>query len=168
MTSWTAGQAREMDRRARAQWHRENDTKTFRDFCIRVENTLGWSHDRSMPRWKALSIEAAKLRRKMSTDPALYTWPNLELAVELLRREQREVDSPAAVCWHVERALALAAVPEPVLDDIDADIDELVNEIAQRELAAGDPEGWAMRLLRAWGREGRLAALVEYADTRRG
>jgi hypothetical protein len=168
MTSWTAGQAREMDRRARAQWHRENDTKNFRDFCIRVENTLGWSHDRSMPRWRALSIEASRLRRKMDTDPALFTWPNLELAVELLRREQREVASPTAVCWHVERALALAAAPEPVLDGIDADIDDLVNEIAQRELADGDPEGWAMRLHRAWGREGRLAALVEYADTRRG
>lgn len=132
--------------------------KNATEFVTAVENTLGWCPpEDDRPRWKVIAIEAGKVNRKIKTNPALYTWDNLQLALELLRRERREVKSPAAVLWHVERALKQAAVVE-VVEDIDVAISDAVDEA----MDAGEYE-WADRLVRARG-TGRQRVLDEWKN----
>lgn len=126
--------------------------RTATEFVTAVENTLGWEPPESQPRWKAVQVEAAKVNRKIATNPALFTWANLQLALELLRRERKEVKSPAAVLWHVERALAQAAVEEQT-DDLDEQVQKAVTEAME----AGAYE-WVERLVRSRG-DGRSEAL---------
>jgi len=131
---------------------------TATEFVQRVENVLGWTPAGSG--WKARTVEAAKVNKRISEDPALYSWVHLELAVELMRRERRCV-APLTVMSHVKRALELA----PVTERADA-IDAQIQEIASVQRAKGDPGGWADRLLRARG-AGRQRALDDFAAARR-
>lgn len=112
-------------------------------FIDAVENTLGWSSALRGPRWKVRKIEAGKVDKKRATNPALYTWPNLMLALELCRRE-RLPRTPTGVFAHVERALELRRAPE-------VDLEEAIREATAREVAAGDPDQWVTRFARSAG-----------------
>lgn len=128
--------------------------RTATEFVEAVENLLGWVP--AEPRWKSIRTEAAKVKRKRSTNLPLYSFDNLELAIALLRRERKAVQSPVAVLWHVERALKMGEVVVET-DELDAQVTELVEYLAEH----GDPDGWTSRLVRAQGR-GRQEVLDEY------
>lgn len=118
------------------------------DFCKLVETSLGWEAP-DAPLWKRYLVEAGKVNKKVATNPALYTWDNLILAVELLRRE-RKARSPLGVFSHVERALDLAL-------DAEHDVEEQIRRVVTLEVSLGDPSGWAGRFSRATGHYRRLA-----------
>lgn len=115
------------------------------EFCELVEMRLGWEipHRANRPRWKQVVTEAAKVNRKQAENPSLYTWTNLQLAVELLRREKKS-RSPVGVFAHVQRALDLA------LDD-ESDLEYEIRKVVTYEEQRGDPDGWAVRFARATG-----------------
>ena len=131
--------------------------KNATEFVELVGNRLGWTAPGVKPYWKERAIEAGKLNRKIATNPRLFTWENLEATVDVLARERREVKSPAAVCWHVERALQRAR-QEPL---VDAEIEGAIG----REISVGDPEGWAVRLSRSFG-SGRAEVLKQWRAER--
>lgn len=112
-------------------------------FVYLVENRLGWSPTVGGSRWRAVSIEAGRVNAKVKTDPTLYTWANLALAVELLVKEKKP-RSPLGVFAHVQRALDMAM-------DHEDDIEEEIREVMKFEVMRGDPQGWAVRFARADG-----------------
>lgn len=118
------------------------------DFCQLVESSLGWEAP-NLPAWHRYRVEAAKVNKKIATNPALYTWDNLVLAVELLRRE-RKSRSPLGVFSHVQRALDLAL-------DEEHDVEEEIRRVVALEVSLGDPSGWAGRFSRTTGHYRRLA-----------
>lgn len=110
-------------------------------FCELVENRLGWQVKGE--RWRGLMAEAGKVKRKIASNPSLYTWENLRLTVELLAKEKKP-RTPVGVFAHVERALDLA------LDQED-DTETQIREVMKFETMRGDPQGWAVRFARADG-----------------
>lgn len=120
------------------------------EFCKLVENQLGWEPPQGVRGWELYRAEAAKVNRKIGTNPTLYTWENLRLAVALLRRE-RQSRTPIGVFAHVDRALDLA------LDHSEADIEEEIRKVIAYEADRGDPNGWVGRLTRATGKYRRVA-----------
>lgn len=127
------------------------------EFCEHVENTLGWEPTvkDGDPKWKRYMVEAAKLNRKVKSDKDLYTWDNLLLTVEWLRRK-RKATTPTGVCWHVEKALKEAAVPDPLNDHLTA----LVFSAITEAMVAGEPD-WVEKLARATG-SARTEALTDW------
>jgi hypothetical protein len=115
------------------------------EFILYVENTLGWAPPENQERWVSYGIEARKLKRKMATNPDLYTLDNLVLAVALLRHERKPVRSPVAVCSHVERAIKLAAAPETT-----SDLAGKIHQAIIEAFTAGDTT-WVERLAAAHG-----------------
>jgi hypothetical protein len=128
--------------------------RTAREFVEAVENMLGWMPVE--PRWKSIRTEAGKVKRKQATDPVLYSFGNLELALALLRKEHKDVTSPVAVFWHVERALKMGEVVIET-DDLDDQVTLLIEHLSEH----GDPGDWLPRLVRAQGK-GRQEVLDEY------
>jgi hypothetical protein len=129
--------------------------KNATEFCQLVENRLGWvpadntvvSHRRRYMR------EAGKVNRRIKTDPDLFTWDNLELAVELLFRE-RLARSPLGVMAHVPRAVAMRRETE-------GDLEQNIRDAVAYEVGRGDPQGWETRFARATGIF-RAQALAEW------
>lgn len=120
------------------------EVRTNVDFVRHVENTLGFVLDPDKPAWRSRSIEASKVKRKRAKDPEKYSMRNLLLTVEYLRRNKREVKSPAAVCWLVDEAL------EHVLTDEPSDLDSQIATAIETERTFGDQEsgewiGWLSR-----------------------
>jgi len=114
------------------------------EFCELVERRLGWEVPvRNGARWKGLVVEAHKVNQRRYMDIDLYTWENLQLAVELLAREKKS-RSPMGVFSHVQRALDLAL-------DVEPDIEEEIRVVMRYETQRGDPEGWVTRFARADG-----------------
>jgi hypothetical protein len=113
------------------------------EYCLVVENRLGWVPPQTKPIWAKYQAEAGKVKRKIATNPELYTWENLLLAVELLVRE-RQPRTPIGVFAHVERALDLAL-------DKATDVEAEIQEIVAYESGLGDPAGWVVRFARAQG-----------------
>lgn len=129
-------------------------------FCQLVEGRLGWSpgdFPPDVPGWQRYRAEAGKVQRKMRQDPARYTWRNLKLAVEFLRR-QHLTRTPIGVFAYVDAALAKSAVPE-------TQIEGRIQAAIAAETAQGDPDGWAARLMRVH-HSYRLEALVEWEAAR--
>lgn len=118
-------------------------------FCELVEARLGWEVPSRRVRWRVLMSEGNKVAKKVATNPDLYTWDNLILAVELCARE-RKSRTPLGVFAHVERALDLA------LDD-EIDVEQEIREVVAYETSRGDPGGWVVRFARATGHYRRLA-----------
>lgn len=117
--------------------------KTATEFCQLVENKLGWAPPGHLPAFRRYQIEAAKVKRKIATNPGLFTWRNLELAVELLWRE-RQPRTPIGVFAHVERAVEKAVVSEEA-------VELQIREALKIEEHRGDPDGWVTRFARATG-----------------
>lgn len=111
-------------------------------FCRLVESRLGWVPPPG-PECRRYRAIASRVIRKMTEDPALYTFRNLELAVELLAQE-RKPRSPLGVFAHVARAVDVAAEDE-------MDIEVLIREACAYEEQRGDPQGWITRFSRASG-----------------
>jgi hypothetical protein len=129
--------------------------KNATEFCKAVEARLGWVAP-NLPAYARYRVEAAKVKRKIETNPDLYTWRNLELAIELLSRE-RKSRNPMGVFAHVERAVEMAVEPE-------ADIETQIREAIRYETPRGDPAGWVARLTRAVGHY-RSQALREWQES---
>lgn len=126
------------------------------EFCKVVENRLGWRPPDLG--WRSYIPAARVVRRKIASNPRLYTWENLLLAVELLARE-KQPRSPAGVFAHVERAL------ERKRED-DSDVEKRIQHAVGIEAGRGDPEGWGVRFARAMG-PFRLE-LIEEWESRHG
>ena len=108
-------------------------------FCRMVENRLGWAPENQFARKATVDKVAAKVE----SNPELYTWQNLALAVELLARE-KVARSPLGVFAHVERALKVAKEKD---DDLETQIQEAIRIESHR----GDPDGWIIRFARSTG-----------------
>lgn len=134
-----------------------NNITSATRFCKLVEAKLGWvPPNPHAPAWLAYKQEASKVTNKIATDPELYTWRNLELAVELLRREKKP-RSPIGVFAHVARAVEMANEVEP-------DLDTQIREATAYEVRRGDPAGWVTRFARAQGAY-RAQALAEWRES---
>lgn len=128
------------------------------EFCEHVENTLGWEPPElkpGQPGWKRYMGEAAKLNRKIKTRPDLYTWDNLLLTVEWLRR-QRKAAGPTGVCWFVVEALKEAPAPDPLSDRLTGEVFDALTEA----MVAGEPD-WVETLARATG-SARHQVLIDW------
>lgn len=127
------------------------------ELVVLCENALGWVPDSSMPLWKARSIQAGRLKTAVAKDPRKLTWHNLELAVELLRRERQTISSPMFVIYKVDEALRLAQAP------VSRPIGELIDAAIGREMAAPTERGsyWVGRFSRAVGKA-RLEVHAEW------
>lgn len=112
------------------------------EFCKIVEARLGWSPPAGPP-FKRYQAEARKVTNKIATNPVLYTYENLLLAVELLVRE-KQPRTPIGVFGHVDRALDLAL-------DKEVPVEEQIREATAIEARRGDPDGWVERFARAVG-----------------
>jgi hypothetical protein len=121
-------------------------------FVVAVENTLGWSPPSeeitdAKPLWKHRSIMAGRVNKAVAKDPKLYTWENLELAIEYCRRKKIEVKSPLGVLYKVKAALEVANVEH--VGDLTQQMQEAVDwELANQHEGYHD---WVGRLVRADG-----------------
>lgn len=118
------------------------------ELVVLIENTLGWTPPDHLPLWKSRSVEAGKINRQVEANPRLYTWHNLELAVEYLRRKRQPVKSPVGVIYAVEKALEDAAAP-PVQRPLGELIDSALAWEHEHELP--DSAKWIGWLTRASG-----------------
>jgi hypothetical protein len=134
--------------------------KNATEFVVLCENTLGYNPDPTKELWRARSIMAGRLNKAIKAKPLLYTWANLELAVELLRRQRQPVASPMYVLYKVEEALKAAAAAQV------RPLGELVDEAIAAERALPEPdERWVQQLTRAVGKY-RQDALDEWRAER--
>lgn len=121
-------------------------------YIVHVENTLGWEAPVG-EEWQRYQREARNVILRQETNPELYTWRNLMLATEYLRRRKTS-RSPLGVFAYVELALAEAPVD-------DTELETNIRTAVARELRAGDILGWAARFARATGSY-RGQAYAEY------
>lgn len=124
-----------------------------KEFMRHVENTLGWHPPKG---YAAQGAYAQRISARMGESEA-FTWHNLELAVELLRREKLP-RSPMGVFHHVARAVAMEV-------DVEEDLDVAVRNAIAIEVAKGDPDGWESRFTRCHPLY-REQLLTEYRSTR--
>lgn len=117
------------------------------EFCQLVETRLGWEAPAGGERRRYMT-EAGKVNKAIAKNPHVYTWDNLRLAVELLRREKKS-RTPFAVLAHVERARDLAL-------DQDTDVEADIRGAMAIETEKGDLEGWAVRFARTEGAYRRI------------
>lgn len=122
--------------------------KNATEFVVHCENTLGYVPDETKELWKARSIQAGRLNKAIKTKPQLYTWANLELAVEYLRRKRQPIKSPLFALYVVEDALRLARQEQ------DRPLGELIDEALHFERAnsALTSHSWVDQLTRAVGK----------------
>lgn len=137
-------------------------TMTYVDFVERVENMLGWVPKGKGTAYKLRSIEASRLKRKMDTNPALYTWENMLLALDWCRRN-KYATTPTGVCWKVEQAVKQAADEKP-LTETGAGIQAAISvEQGRRDSLS---EYWITRLSRSSG-QARDDVLLEWREAGR-
>jgi hypothetical protein len=103
-----------------------------KEFVQLVSNRLGWLPDE--PYSSKMGIEAKKVTNKMTLDPVLYTFSNLELAVEYCW-EKRIPETPLGVFKYIKPALKAAVETTGETARI-GDVDEW-------------PEAWKTRYVRA-------------------
>lgn len=125
--------------------------KNATQLLLLIENQLGWVpqyDDETKPLWKARAIHAGRINKKIKENPKLYTWANLELAVELIRRKREIIRGPLAVFFWVEEALELSNTPAVVRP-----LDVLITEAERIEHERADDESptWLRRFSRALG-----------------
>lgn len=114
------------------------------------ENVLGWTPPASMPLTTARTIAARRLGKEMAKDPERLTPRNLELAIELCRRQRQQIKSPLYLIYKVDEAVAAANVATA-----QSDIATLMEQAIAFEMDS-DPseerEYWLGRLVLARGR----------------
>lgn len=145
--------------------------KNATEIVILAENRLGYTHPThtakgaEIPLWKARMTQASVLNRKIKENPHLYTWENLELAIEYAWRKRLPLKTVAGLCWLVQDAVKLAAVKEDKKAVSTTVEDAITWEMSHPELP--DHDLWLRRLVRSQGRE-RLETLAEWEESRRG
>lgn len=123
-------------------------TKT-RDLVTYISNQLGWAPPLgdTRPAWKVASTETAKLSRAMAKNPKMFTFDNLILATEYMRKEKIVPRSPMAVVYYVGPALhAASAVEKRPLGEL---IDDAIG--TEYELKHPGWRDWVSRLTNAFG-----------------
>lgn len=140
--------------------------KNATELIILCENLLGWDPPDDKPLWKSRAIEAGKLNKKIKTDPKLYSWHNLELALNMSFEEREPITSPVALCWRVERALRKAEETQQYTDP------ELETQKAlDWEMGRSPSEErtyWVGRFTRVHGGVARRDLLNEWKEAGRG
>lgn len=142
--------------------------RTATGFAEYVEGRLGWPvpSATSLQRRKALMAEAAKIKRKIATDPDLFTWDNLRLAVEYVHSQHLYGRSPVAVFSFVHIAVAEDRKRrEPAPTEIALAVQSAIDTEMGEQLAGW--EEWVRRLARASG-TGRETVHSEWAACRGG
>lgn len=142
------------------------------EFCRLVSNRLGYVPPGygEKPDWQVWRIEEAKLNRTIAAHEkkergtkGLFTWPNLELAVEYLWRQRKSVKSPAGVLYYVKAAVDASNIEAP-RTDLTAEVNAaLAWEMAQEP---GNAD-WISRLTRAHG-SARADLLEAWRKAQRG
>lgn len=139
--------------------------KTATDLVVMVENTLGWlpDHMRYGSVWKARSIEAGKINKKLKANPQV-TLADLELALEYCWRKREPVASPVALFWRVDDAKAMANEPSTI-----SVLSATVETAVEWEMSHDMPEKelWVGRLTRAHG-SARDDVLRDWREAGRG
>jgi hypothetical protein len=123
---------------------RRMTVKNSKEFVQLVSNRLGWLPEE--PYSSKMGIEAKKVTNKMGLDPDLYTFSNLELAVEYCW-DKRIPESPLGVFKYIKPALRGAVEATGETARI-GDVDEW-------------PEAWRTRYIRALPHV-RNEVVVEY------
>lgn len=126
--------------------------KNAKEFVELVENQLGWAPPMEevterKPLWKHRIIMAGRVKKAIEKDPNLYTWHNLDLAIEYCRRKKIEVKSPMGVLYKVRQAVDMANVVPST--DLEGAIEAAI-EWESTEQRPGHAE-WVGRLVRADG-----------------
>lgn len=126
-------------------------------FIKHCEDVLGWlpNPNPRVPRTQARRQCATRLVAAMKEDPERYTWHNLLLAVELVRREKTVIRSPLYLLHRVDDALKLANAPVA-----EVPLEEAIRAALMRESVTPDDERsryWTVRFTRATGRYRREA-----------
>ena len=129
-----------------------------------IENTLGWTPNvtETTPRWRAVANMAGRINKKVKTNPQLYTWENLELAVNFLWKARQAVYSPMLVFSVVEQAVAEKHHEPP------RPLGVQVEDALRLEYEIDDAQShlWISRLSRAFGTY-RADVLAEWRAARR-
>ena len=126
------------------------DVKRATELVRTVENTLGWApHNRRQRNLMIVAVLA-----KIEEQPTLYTWHNLALTVELLRRQRVQAGSPMFLFCKVQEAVDAAYIPVLV-----STLAQLVEGAIEREQdrQLDGWQDWVGRLSRATG-QGRQVA----------
>lgn len=136
---------------------------TATDVVVACENTLGFTHAPGKPLFRARSIEAGKIKKKIEADSKV-TLDDFMLALEYCRRKREPIKSPVALYWRIEDAKAMAnETPAPT-----SDLSASVQAAMAWELAQLEPdEHWIGRLTRAHGKH-REMVLHEWRSSGRG
>ena len=126
------------------------DIKRATELVQTVENTLGWAPHGVRHR----KLVVAEVVGKIAERPGVYTWENLAITVEFLRRKRIQVGSPMYLFRRLEEAVEAAYLPPPV-----STLAQLVEAAVLHEQATQreDWQHWVGRLTRATG-AGRLVA----------
>lgn len=129
------------------------------------ENHLGWdpyeqTKGGTVPVWKVKAIEAGKINAAMKRSPKRCTLENLTIALDYCRREKINIMSPFGLVAMLSDALKAHQQPEVVTD-----LETAIEEALAQEQAAGDPDGWGGRFIRAVG-PARLAVYEEWKASR--
>lgn len=124
--------------------------KNVAELVLLCENVLGWTPASGVPLVRARKALAQRLTNEMRKQPQKLTLRNLELTVELLRRERAPIRSPLFLIHRVDDAIAAAnAVPPvtPIAERIEA---ALAIERAKAEFD-DRADHWVDRLIRVRG-----------------
>lgn len=138
--------------------------RNAKQLLLLIENQLGWApaNPQKQEYWRLMSTHAGRINKKVTENPQLYSWRNLELAVAFLKKRRIAVKSPMLVFYVVPSALELAnesEQPRPLADLIDSAI-----EYEMRHELPGF-EKWCERLVRAFG-EARREVYAQWAKAR--
>lgn len=133
----------------------------LKEFVLIQERQLGLMLDPSIPEWKAKSVQASILRKKMESNPKLYTWENLTLTAEWMRHRRMTVTNAATICSFVERALRDQGDDGAASDKLSLKIQKAI----AYEMSIGDPDGWLSPLTRSFG-TARGEVLAEWRAAR--
>lgn len=114
-----------------------------------VSNQLGWSPETpaALPMHRRMIIWASRVKKKVADNPSFYSWNNLVLAVEYMRRQHLEIRTPLAPFAYIPSALKVAA------DTTTSAMSDLIDQAIEYELSHQLPgwESWRDRLARAFG-----------------
>lgn len=130
---------------------------TFTDVVSWCENQLGWLPRSDVPRWKALQMEASKLKQAAKKDRRV-TPAALYSAARYCVHRRIEIKSPYGLIFYLDYADEVKAAA-----DLPSTVDEAVTR--ERQVQAPGWEDWVRRLVRSTG-SGRTALLEEWAEQR--
>lgn len=136
-------------------------------YVLYVEGRLGWSGlaGTTEQRRKFLIVETSKVKRRIATAPELYTWKNLQLAVDHMHREHLYGYGPmGAFAFVAEAVKADRRSREAKPTDLGKAVQDAI--ALEQDMQLDGHEHWIRRLVRSSG-PARQEVLDEWATDRR-